>query len=288
MSRDTLPPEDAAGSTPPPPSSLVSPSDDQAASKVNKDKSDSARQRRNRFSWGIGAAIIAFLAVLAAGFVAWGSFDLRTPDNGWWWVALGLAMLALVLLLLVGRNPPGQQDSFGASLLGQAQIMLLLATMVTVALYILNTNTDSWWQRWGHYGALAAGIGAALAFGLGLAYFERDLTAPNNVNPLVDGELQSRFDDLDARVVNYCPLSSQGSSDSTPLNAYDPARQAACAVARRHRDFIAQELGLTETKVPNTGVRWVLQFGYIHIWTRLHAAEVDGCLRRARLPLFTA
>lgn len=228
------------------------------------------------------AALVAplvLLAVLAVRLVSWDRLDPAATGDIWWWAlaATGLVLAILVVALIVAtwkslREPEG----FGASLLAQSPIMVGLATALTVGFYILPDSQYPWLPPWGTHAALGAGILVALAFGVGVAFIRRDLTAPDVVNPRVYGELKALFDDLDVRLASYCPHPPEGASIAVATDACDPeirlSRATACEVARRHHDLVAEELGLCGN--PKTcGTRWLLGTGYIHIWHRLHEAD---------------
>jgi len=211
-------------------------------------------------------------------------------------VALALPPLCLIVLvtalLFAGWDDEAESASFGATLLGQSPIMIGLAATVTVGLYILPEDQYEWFQGRGDLAALLVGVGVALAFGFGVAFFKRDFTAPNNINPQVYGALQSEYYSLNARQNSYCSLPSSRAAGVVTHEAdaptSDAVHHAACAVACRNRDFSARELGLSkedesqkqlnaagpqEQPKPMTGARWVLGTGYIDIWHSLHAMD---------------
>lgn len=233
------------------------------------------RKRRYHLVWLSVAAVLTSLLVLLAEFVEWDPFSFESPESNGWWLALGVPVIIVSLIaianLITHEGRASDQGSFSATLLGQAPIMIGLASSVTIGLYLLPEKQFVWFQGRGDIAALLVGAGVALLFGTFIAFPKSDFSASNNINPDIYGVLQSEFQGLDARVAAYC--ATAGSEDAKPL------KSASCALAREHRDVIASELGLPTSEKPKvspkptSGARWVLGTGYIDMWHRLHAAD---------------
>jgi len=185
--------------------------------------------------------------------------------------------------------PPAKVDADRggvSSLLASGPFIISLASVVTLVLYLLpgqaiNPGEAGFWQDWGNYVAVGAGLLAALlaSFAIRTGYFLlcRHNNEPDRVNPGQFGELVGRWSNLDALYQSVCSPGSNAVGSALTVT-----QQVACRDAASHRAFIAGELGIEDgghgNRAPigrerSTGAKWVLGSGYIDLWTRLHHAE---------------
>jgi hypothetical protein len=179
----------------------------------------------------------------------------------------------------VFRKP---KAGWAASLLASSYWALAVAAAVTVIVYVLPTwrdEADSP-RQWDNYAAIICGIAAGAIVATGYAWGLQRSSAPNTMNPTQFSDLCHRWSSLDTWVRLLCPPKG----DSTEI------RQQSCAEAQTHRDFVGRELGLSEDDPENPekaspGGKWVIGYGYVELWQRLHDAEAAlfGLQRREQL-----
>jgi hypothetical protein len=187
---------------------------------------------------------------------------------------------------------PDGDSGISASLLASGAQILGIAAAVTIIAFIIPAksleteitscggdsiaNCSSWkfWQDWGNYLAVTAGLAAAvIAIGISAArgLFGHDTAIPERANPRQFGRLSERLSSLEARSRHVCP--PEPPADGTPVTT---AQKAACEEIATHRDFVAGELGVDGARrstKKRSGTRWVLGNGFIDLWIRLHRAE---------------
>ncbi|MEA2512284.1 MAG: hypothetical protein QOJ59_1771, partial [Thermomicrobiales bacterium] len=173
----------------------------------------------------------------------------------------------------------GKADSgFGAALLGTAAPALGLATIVTVAIYLYPTNlgtSSGFWNGWGNYVAIGAGIAVAVIVAFVLA--SRNHPSPDRTNPRQYGELSLRCTILDARLKHLCDC--QGKTSLPPFTSSILTSQAplACAEVCGQYEAITEDLALQPTgrtgNRASSAAKWVTGSGFIDLWVRMHNAE---------------
>jgi len=172
------------------------------------------------------------------------------------------------------RHPPLQKmpdnRGFVPTLLSTSVFFISFAVAVTITLYSVGEGSApdaaggawTWWQDWRHIAAPALGIIAGATVASLFAFFNREYTQPDRVDPQVYGEIRTRLGRLDALLPVLCPESGPAICDhQTQITC-----QASCNEAWARRDFINDEL-------TSRGTRWVLGSGYIELYRQLHAAE---------------
>ena len=149
--------------------------------------------------------------------------------------------------------------AYGAALVGSVAIVPILASVVTIGLYLTEVppftqTTPSWY-------AVAFGALYTYIAWLVIAALCSPLTAGRLVNATSYGLLKSRLNQLDAR------LHEIDAEEGKTKNWAEYQRVA----LREARDKI-EDLKSYLHRYP-VGLPWVLSLGYVDVWSRLHRAE---------------
>lgn len=228
-----------------------------------------------RGAWKVGLVYggLLTLVVLGLGLLTlWLSqvYTLLSPAEvkqfatGWWAVLglLGLLSFAVIVVALLDarHRERHQASAVVAAFVSSAPLLPCIAAISAVALYLARLEPMPVWNRQINDLAVLLGILAALGVWPLLAVLFQRFASADRANPRAYGELSERLDQLNVRLEI---LRGQ-------LNEPDILYQQAC----RHRDVIAQELGLAAGGGrPAAGLPWVLGTGYINLVSRLHRAE---------------
>ncbi len=148
--------------------------------------------------------------------------------------------------------------AYGAALIGSVAIVPILASAVTIGLYLtevpqLTQTTPSWHSV--AFGALYTYIAWWV-----IAVFYSPLTAGRLVNTTSYGLLKSRLNQLEARLHE---IDAEGKTKNWAEYQRVALREA--------RDKI-EDLKSYLHRYP-VGLPWVLSLGYVDVWSRLHRAE---------------
>jgi hypothetical protein len=106
---------------------------------------------------------------------------------------------------------------------------------------------------WAVVGGAIVGLLAWFLFAVPISFY----TSVTRANPALYGELSARYVSLDAQIAEFCP--AEGGT-------------AACIEAKRHRDSVGAQLGITG-QASATGSPWATGIGYVNVRRSVHYAE---------------
>ena len=108
------------------------------------------------------------------------------------------------------------------------------------------------------------GLAAWFLFAVPISFY----TSVTRANPALYGELSARYVSIDAQIEDVC--SGEGGG-------------AACNEARRHRNSVGAQLGITAA-TSSSGSPWATGIGYVNVRRSIHAAEqaLIGVLPKAQ------
>lgn len=144
-------------------------------------------------------------------------------------------------------------QAYGASLLASFAIVPIVATFITVALFIVMSTAPGWQSA--AWGCLITGI-LWLVLSIPLAA----LTSAKAVNPYNYGLIENRLSRLESRLYTL--------QTTTPEDQLKPYQRVALEEAYDNLSKLHDLMYRSTSRLP-----WVLAMGYINAWNWLHRTE---------------